>query len=333
MRHPTILDVARRAGVSKSLVSLVMRGSPQVSAEKRAAVLAAAEEIGYRPNAAARALVRRRSQIVGVLISDLHNPFFAEVVDGIDAALAEVDYRTLLNTGNRVVAREMQAVDTLLELRIDGLILGSPAVASDVIEAAGQTVPTVVVGMVPEAPDVDTVTNDDRMGARLVVDYLAELGHDAIAHIHGGPGAGAATRRKGYEDAMTRRGCAPRVVEGSFTEEGGVSGMRELLDRGSLPTAVFVANDYAALGVLDVLDDAGLDVPGDMSVVGYDNVRMVDHRRIGLTTVDQPRFDMGHIAATLLLERLEEGRTDLRHIVVPPKLVVRDTTGPPRLPS
>ncbi len=333
MKHPTIHDVAARAGVSKSLVSLVMRGAGNVSESKRRAVLDAASDLGYRPNRAAQALVRRRSQILGVLVSDLHNPFFHDAVDGIDAAAVEHGYRALLSTGHLVAKEEALAIDTLLELRVDGLVLAAPRVTSATVAAASQSVPTVVIGRSVRVAGVDSVHNDDRLGGGLVVDHLVELGHRRIAHIHGGKGAGARPRRAGYEAAMKRHDLEDQIlaVPGAFTEEGGVDGMRRLLEVKPLPTAVFVANDFSAMGALEVLDEAGIAVPEDMSVVGYDNLRAVEYSRISLTTVDQPRYDMGSIAVKLVLERLEEGRRADRDVVLPPKLVVRTTTAPPRL--
>ncbi len=332
MRHPTILDVANEAGVSKSLVSLVMRGSDGVSPTSRKAVLEAATSLGYRPNAAARTMVRQRSYVVGVMVSNLHNPFFADVIDGIDMAVTEAGYRAILTTGNRVPEREHLAISTLLEMRVDGIVLASPVVARKHAVEASQAVPTVIVGKTTRAPTIDSVTNDDRLGGEMVVDHLVELGHRRIAHIDGGLGAGARPRRTGYTRAMRRHGLESEIrsVRGSFAEEGGGTGMRALLAESLVPTAVFVANDLAAIGVLEVLNGEGLDVPGDISVVGYDNTALAAGHRSGLTTVDQPRHDMGRMAAELILERISTDRATVRHVVLSPKLVARESTGPPR---
>lgn len=332
MKHPTIHDVAARAGVSKSLVSLVLCGAPNVSDARRAAVLEAVRDLGYRPNLAARSLVRRRSQIVGVLVSDLHNPFFAEMIDGVDDAAAERDFRALLSTGHLMTTREALAIDTLLEMRVDGLVLLSSMVPASIVEEAVRSVPTVVVGSTPRSSLLDSVANDDRMGGGLVVDYLVELGHKRIGHLDGGRGVGARPRRAGYEQAMRRNGLDEhiQVVRGAFTEDGGVEGMKRLIELKPLPTAVFVANDFSAMGALEVLDGAGIRVPEDISLVGYDNLKAVEYHRISLTTIDQPRYDMGHMAVSLIVERLEGGRATPRHIVLAPKLIVRDTTAPPR---
>lgn len=333
MKHPTILDVANEAGVSKSLVSLVMRDSDRVSASSREAVLKAASALGYRPNAAARTMVRRRSYVVGVMVSDLRNPFFADVIDGIDMAVIDAGYRAILTTGNRAPERERLAIATLLEMRVDGLILASPVVGGEFVIDASRTVPTVIVGKAIRASTIDSVTNDDRRGAEMVIDHLVELGHRCIAHIDGGVGAGAGPRRSGYARSMRRHGLEDdiRSMRGGFTEEGGSTGMTDLLAEGARPTAVFVANDLAAIGALDVIDGAGLNVPGDISIVGYDNISLAAGHRLGLTTVDQPRHDMGRMAVGLILEKIEQDRTSASHVVLSPKLIVRESTGPPPL--
>jgi DNA-binding LacI/PurR family transcriptional regulator len=329
--HPTILDVARRAGVSKSLVSLVMQGSAQVSEERREAVLRAAEELRYRPNAMARSLVRQRSFVVGVMLSDLHNPFFTEVVDGVEDEAIAAGYRALFNTGSRTPERESEALETLLQLRTDGVILAAPVLGTAEIVAAAATVPVVLLARHSRSTAIDSVTNDDRAGARLVVDHLVALGHVAIAHIDGGAGAGAAARRTGYSQAMRRHGLAERirVIPGAYTEEGGAGGVGRMLRDGASPTAVFVANDLAAVGALHALEERGLKVPADVSVIGYDNTALAALGHIDLTTVHQPRREMGSTAVRLLLERLDGGRRTARHQVVAPRLVVRGTTAPP----
>lgn len=331
VKHPTILDVAQDAGVSKSLVSLVMRGSDRVSPTSRNAVLHSAKKLGYRPNAAARTMVRQRSHVIGVVLSDLHNPFYADVVDGIDMAATGAGYRSILTTGNRVAEREHLAVATLLEMRVDGLILVSPVAHRDCAIDASRSVPTVVVGRAMRHATVDSVTNDDRLGAGMVVDHLVELGHTRIAHIDGGVGAGSQPRRTGYKRSMQRHSLTTEVrsVHGGFTEEGGSTGMRNLLLTRPRPTAVFVANDLAAIGVLSVLESEGLKVPRDISVVGYDNTALAASHRLGLTTVDQPRLDMGLMATSLILKKIDEHRVAPSHVVLSPKLVVRESTGPP----
>jgi DNA-binding LacI/PurR family transcriptional regulator len=331
LKRPTIVDVAERAGVSKSLVSLVMRDSPRVGKDSRAAVLRVAAQLGYRPNAAARSLVRRSSGVFGCILSDLHNPFFADVADGIEEAAVAGGYRALLSAGFLSPAREASAVETLLQLQADGLIMLGPMMGSSAIEETARHLPVVVVGHQLRARSMDSVRNDDEAGSGAVVDHLVGLGHRRIVHIHAGSVGGSRGRRRGYEVAMARHGLATHIrsVRGAFTERGGQDAMGAIIETGALPTAVFVANDFAALGALEALDAAGLRVPQDVSVVGYDDITSSNSSRVALTTVAQPSVEMGQTAVKLLIERVKAGRTKARHIVLVPRLVVRATTAPP----
>ncbi len=332
MSRPTIRDVAEKAGVSKSLVSLVLRNAPHVSDAKRAAVLAAIDDLGYRPNAVARSLVRRHTSVLGVLVSDLHNPFFADLVSGIEAAARQRGYATFVNSGSRSPTREAAALETMLELRADGIIMAGSRLATPLIAAASRTVPVVLITRAPRLGTIDSIVNDDIVGARLVVEYLIGLGHEAIAHVDGGREPGGPGRRRGYERTMQAHGLErhTRVSRGAFTEEGGAIGTRALLEKGPPPTAIFAANDQAALGAFAALDDAGLNVPDDVSLVGYDNTSIAAFRHIALTTINQPRREMGEKSVELLLERLEGQRTQPRRLVLDPVLVERRTTAPPR---
>jgi DNA-binding LacI/PurR family transcriptional regulator len=328
LSKPTILDVADRAGVSKSLVSLVMRESPNVSDEKRAAVLAAARDLGYRPNAVARSLVQQRSNLIGVMLSNIHNPFYADVVEGIEEHAGANGYGALFNSGKRLRSREARALETLLGLQTDGLILAGTLLDTKTINKAGRIVPIVLLARAARSKIVDSVAGNERVGPALAVDHLVSLGHRRIAHIDGGSGAGARSRRAGYRNAMERYGCEPTSVAGTFTEEGGAAGVRRLVAEGQHPTAILAGNDLAALGALQVLRELGLVVPDDVSLVGYDNAWLAGLQHLSLTTVDQPRHEFGVTAVELLVERLDRGRTEARHVVLNPTLVVRSTTGP-----
>ncbi|MEC3918864.1 LacI family DNA-binding transcriptional regulator [Nocardia sp. CDC160] len=333
MTRPTMEDVAARAGVSRALVSLVMRNSPKVSEHRRRAVLAAAAELGYQPHAMARSLASRTSNIVGVMVSDLRNPFFADVVEGMDEAAQEAGLELILNTGRRSATRERTALESLLAFRPGGIILLSPVLPAAAIRDAASRCPIVLVSRTSTSPAVDTVNDDGELGAALAVDHLVALGHRRIVHLDGGAAFAAPPRRKGYTAAMTRYGLEPMVIPSEHTDEAGAAAVRKLLNifsPSNFPTALVCGNDFNAVGAMAALEEAGLRVPDDVSVVGYDNTSLAALRHVALTTIDQPRKRIGALAVEALNERLRAERTDPLRKRLEPSLVVRSTTAPPR---
>jgi DNA-binding LacI/PurR family transcriptional regulator len=323
-------DVARAAHVSRALVSLVMRDRPNVSADRRRRVQEAAARLGYRPNAMARSLASRRSKTVGVILDDLRNPFFAEIAGGVEELASELGYQLLLGAGGRQARRERAALSALLEYRVDGLILVSPRMRGADIAGAATDAPLVIVGRQLRGVDADFVLVDERHGADLVLSHLVGLGHERIAHVDGGKGAAGPQRRAAYVRGMKERrlGRHVRVIQGDFTEEAGVNAARQLLSEAELPTAVFAANDMVAAGLLGGFDRAGVDVPGQVSIVGYDNISIAHLAHVSLTTVDQPRTEMGRLGLELLLDRIKHRRPSIVRLVEP-TLVVRSTTAAP----
>ncbi|MFI9509905.1 LacI family DNA-binding transcriptional regulator [Nocardia sp. NPDC052566] len=333
MARPTMEDVAARAGVSRALVSLVMRDSPKVSEHRRRAVLAAAKDLGYQPHIMARSLASRTSNIVGVMVSDLRNAFFADVVEGMDEAAQEAGLELILNTGRRGAARERTALKSLLSFRPGGIILLSPVLPVAAIREAAQQGPVVLVSRSSTIPDVDTVNDDGEVGAALAVDHLVSLGHRRIVHLDGGGAFTSAARRRGYRTAMEHHGLEPMIVPSEHTDSAGMAAVQKLLNlfsRDNFPTALLCGNDFNAVGAMSALEEAGLRVPDDVSVVGYDNTSLAALRHISLTTIDQPRIQMGRLAIEALAERLRDGRTDPVRRRLQPSLVVRATTAPPR---
>ncbi|MEP7202607.1 MAG: LacI family DNA-binding transcriptional regulator [Ilumatobacteraceae bacterium] len=323
---PTLEDVAQIAGVSRALVSLVMRDSPRVSIESRRRVTDAASKLGYRPNLMARNLAARKTMTIGVLLNDLHNPWFAEVTDGIHAAAERHGYQLILASGRRSVRLESRALNTFLASRVDGVIVAGCRLPAARLEAVASEVALVSVGRAFVKAGIGTVTTDDAFGARLAVEHLHQLGHRRIAHIDGGKGAGAAPRRSGYMRTMRTFGLAEtaQLIAGDMTEEAGAHGAERLLRERALPTAIFTANDLSAVGAIDVIE-RGLVVPDDISVVGFDNTSLAALNHIGLTTIDQPRREMGAAAATMLIDAIND-RGELRNVLMAPSLVVRRTT-------
>ncbi|CAM4516018.1 LacI family DNA-binding transcriptional regulator [Nocardia ninae] len=332
MARPTMEDVAERAGVSRALVSLVMRNSPKVSDHRRRAVLEAAKDLGYQPDIMARSLASRTSNIVGVMVSDLRNAFFADVVEGMDTAAQESGLELILNTGRRSAARERTALESLLAFRPGGIILLSPILPAAAIRDAAQQAPLVLVSRSTAITDVDTINDDGETGAALAVDHLASLGHRRIVHLDGGTAFTAAPRRRGYRAAMERHGLEPMVIPSEHTDSAGLAAVQKLLNlftRDNFPTALVCGNDFNAVGAMSALEEAGLRVPDDVSIVGYDNTSLAALRHVSLTTIDQPRVQMGRLAIEALVERLRADRTAPVRRRLQPSLVVRATTSAP----
>jgi DNA-binding LacI/PurR family transcriptional regulator len=330
--QPTMQQVAELAGVSTALVSLVMRDAPNVSDYRRQLVLSAADELGYRPNVLARNLASRRTQTIGVVLNDLHNPFFAEIADGLQAAADDNRYRLLIGNGSHSQLGEERSVETFLQFRADGLVIAGSVLSDDLLERTSRTAPIVVVGRTSSSQVFDTANTDDQVGARLVVDHLIDLGHERIAHIDGGRGAGVTERRAGYRSAMNARGLGEHihVVRGDYSEAGGRKAARVLMQHDRRPTAIFAGNDLSAVGALGVVEYLGFDVPGDVSIVGYDNTALAAMHHVALTTINQPTEELGRAAIDLLLQRLDGNRTEATHHVAEPELICRSTSGPPR---
>ncbi|HMD23675.1 MAG TPA: LacI family DNA-binding transcriptional regulator, partial [Streptosporangiaceae bacterium] len=329
----TLETVAAEAGVSRSLVSLVLRGSPSVSPGRREAVLRAVAELGYRPNAAARVLAERRSNTVGVLLNDLRQPWFADMLDGLTPALYAGGKAILLGFGRLERMMDEPLTWSFLDLGVDGLVLaGSSPVTATIINVAGK-IPTVAVGgMDPDLPHVDVLANDNHLGGTLAVRHLLELGHRRIAHISGLPSAAGRLRMQAYQDTMRAAGLGGEVVveTGDMTEEGGYRATARLLalTGAARPTAIFAANDLSCVGALSAAAAAGVAVPGELSLVGFDNSDLARLRALWLTSVDGATYAMGQRAARLLLARIARPDAPREVTLMPPRLEVRGSSGP-----
>ena len=327
MGQPTMDDVAAKAGVSRALVSLVIRNSPRVSEHSKEKVLAAASDLGYRPNLWARSLASGQTGTVGVMLDDLHNPYFTEAAEGLAEASATAGKQVLINSGWQREAGQLEAVESFLNLRTDGIVLLGPRLSVHVLDDFASQVPVVSVSTYVQSDRFDTVNNDEDHGANLIVDHLVELGHERIAHIDAGQAPGGPERRSGFIKAMMRYGLAPIVVDGAYTEEAGSMATEQLMTLTTPPTAIFANNDLAALGAMVHLANIGAKVPDDVSLIGYDDTRLASIGSISLSTVHQPRQQLGRLAMELLLDRLD-GRTEARHELMKPWLVPRSSTGP-----
>lgn len=327
----TIRDVAARAGVSKSLVSLVLQGDRRVSEARRRAVQQAMDDLGYRPNSRARALSRNRSDTVGVLLNDLRNPWFVDLLAGLATTLHGSGLSPVLADSHTDRRIGVDPVATLLAQDVDGLVVVGTTTEEDSITAAAAEVPVVLAGTrEPNLPRVDMVVNDDYAGAHSAVQHLVDLGHRRIAHLRG-PGEIGTLRLRGFQDCLRTAGLDPDayVETGGMSEEGGYAAARRLLNRADRPTAILAFNDVAAIGALSAADDHGLFVPQDVSIVGYDNTHLARIRHISLTSVDNGNFPVGAQAGRYLIERLANPTLEQRIHLVPTSLEVRSSTAAP----
>ena len=329
VRRPRLDDVAAAVGVSSATVSLVLRGVAGPSATTRERVLEAASRLGYRPDRAASLLASRRSRLIGVVM-EIANPFHAQLVEDVQEVAERHGYDLVLSAVTRG-RDERRAVETLLDSRCEALILIGPQAPADELAALDRQLPVVAVGRPLPAAKVDVVRAADDEGVALAVDHLIGLGHRDVTYVDGGRGAIPTLRRHGYQRAMRTHGLGDRiqVIRGGNTEESGARAARAVLGAGPAPTAMLAFNDRSAMGLLDALIRAGVDVPGAVSVVGYDDSPFSRLAHVDLTTVSQNTPELTEHAMTAVVERLDGGRTGHREVVVRPELKVRGTTGPP----
>jgi DNA-binding LacI/PurR family transcriptional regulator len=326
--RPTIYDVARAAGVSKSLVSLVLGGSSRVSDSSRAAVQEAIRDLGYRPSRAASDLAAGRTNVVGVLIDDYANPWFVDLLRGLAHVFGDDGYR-LSVVDSATDWRSEDPVEVMLSMRVDGIV-----VARELPDALihGTSPPFVIAGTRHTPPHgLDVIANDDDLGARLATEHLLGLGHRHMAFLSVAGGAGD-MRRQSFEESARRGGARAIVTDysGPATEAAGFDSAMKVLATHPEVTAIFGANDVMAIGALGAARQSGRHVPDELAIIGYDNTSLARTRLIDLTTVDDDSFGVGREAARLLLAKMAD--LDPLGVVrrLQPRLMVRGTTGPAR---
>ncbi|UVJ40458.1 LacI family DNA-binding transcriptional regulator [Arthrobacter sp. CJ23] len=326
-RRPTIYDVAKRAGVSPSLVSLVLQNPTRVSDKRREAVQAAISELGYRPSRAATTLASSRTKSIGLVIDDYRNLWFVDLLRGMESVLSDLGYQVMLADSRPGENRIKEAVDGLLAMHVDGLVIAAEPSESML---AGAEVPTVVAGWRKGVPSgADLITNDDDGGGGMAASHLLELGHVRIGHLSGSDGA-SAHRRAGFRQRLERAGVDVVIAESEGTsEEDGYAAACWLLDHHPETTAIFAANDTMALGAFAALKARGLAVPGDVSVIGYDNSQVAKSRYLDITSIDNRSDILGVDVARRLLARLEDPGLEPQRKLIAPVLVERSTTARP----
>lgn len=327
--RPTIYDVARLAGVSTATVSRALNGTGQIAPSTRAAIEAAVEQLGYRPNTIARSLVTKSTQTIALLLPDITNPFYAALVSGIQDFVLKHDHTMLLCTTEGDPEREEQYLELLRSKQVDGaLVDGLTLPPARIARFVREGFPIVCLDRDVDSTSVPLVQVDNRLGARLATEHLLSLGHTRIAHVAGAPDLRISEERvAGYRETLARTGFEPDpglVAVGGFTAEGGYKATKTLMGRGF--SAVFAANDLSAIGVINALAENGWRVPEDVSVVGFDDLRLSAFTTPPLTTIHQPALEIAQRATQLLLD-LSRGKRvrKLRHLLAP-ELVVRRST-------
>ncbi len=328
----TLAQVAKRAGVSSATVSRVLNNEHLVKGSTRAKVMRAARELNYHPNLHARSLARGSSRILGVILSNIENPFFFDVFQALEASARARGYEVVVaNTGYRS-EQLVSSVRLMIGWRVAGIAAIVSEMDNDLIRTITDSrVPCVFYDVGTPGRNITNLRVDYRKGIQKTVEYLYSLGHTRIAFIGHHAGLGPINeRRNAVLDAVSR--LAPRaqvqVNEGPDGMEGGRAAARDLLASGFRPTAIVCVNDFMALGVLRELHQQGLRVPQDVSVTGFDNIRLSEFCSPTLTTVHIPREEIGQTIFENLASDAKRPRTKGREIVIDPELVVRESTGP-----
>jgi len=327
----TIYDVAREASVSMATVSRVVNNNPNVKPQTRKKVFEAIERLGYRPNAVARGLASKKTTTVGVVIPDISNAIFAEVARGIEDIANMYHYNIILCNADKKKDKEIRVINTLLEKQVDGLLFMGGAVTEDHIQAfKTSSVPIVLCATTEEGDTYPSVDIDHIGAAEDAVSTLIQNGHRHIAMISGtlqDPSNGYA-RFQGYKNALEKAGISfneDLVRIGNYRYESGLEVTQHFLDLQDRPTAIFAANDEMAIGAIHAIQDKGLRVPEDVSIISVDNVRMASMVRPLLSTVAQPMYDIGAVSMRLLTKLMKKETVANSRVILPHEVILRQT--------
>jgi LacI family transcriptional regulator len=330
----TIKDVARLAGVSSMTVSRVINGSERVSPATRQRVEEAIDELGYVPSRLARGLIRQKTGTLALIVPDVANPFFTLVVRGAEEVARRADYRLLLCDTRSDLELEREVIEEMLAHRVEGIAIApvSDRSRAHLRRLAKFGVPFVLIDRTVEGVDSDLIVGDNEGGARRLVTHLLELGHRRIGLIVEADDVSTARhRRQGYESALAAAGVRideSLIVRASADPSGGFDGMRRLLTLDERPTAVFAVNNLVALGVIEAVRDAGLEVPDDVALVCFDDIQYASRMYPFLTVMAQPAETLGSLGTQLLLERIDgRARERGRSVVLSAQFIVRKSCG------
>lgn len=329
-----IKDIAREAGVSTATVSHVINNTKYVTDETREKVQRAIKKFNYHPNAHAQMLALGRSKIIGLLVSDISNPFFPEIIKSIEAAVFAIGYNLILLNTNYEADRAVEYVQRLIQMKVAGIILMIAEFDEALIEEAKRKKTSIVfhdLGIVGEK--MSNIILDYSVGIDEAVQHLVSLGHKNIVHIAGAHEIHSArVRRQAFINSMKRHlpeAARPKIYEGDFRFEGGRLAASQILEGKTMPTAVVVANDLMALGAMQEFKAAGLHVPQDISIVGFDDISFASLSEPPLTTVCSPRVEIGRRAVEALMLTVDRNHPQGIEIRIPTYLIKRDSTAPP----
>ncbi|ELF5324404.1 substrate-binding domain-containing protein [Vibrio cholerae] len=327
----TMKDIARLAGVSTSTVSHVINKSRFVSDEIAERVNNAAQQLNYAPSALARSLKMNRTKTIGMLVTTSTNPFFGEVVKGVERSCYHQGYNLILCNTEGDNQRMKASINTLLQKRVDGLLLMCSTLEGERLDVFDRypDIPIVVMDWGPILFASDKIQDNSLQGGYMAAKHLIECGHKEIGCITGPLIRHQAQMRyEGYKRALAEAGIAMNpdwIVESDFECEGGYQAFEKLYQRGKLPSALFVSNDMMAMGVIQAASQRGLRVPDDLSLIGYDDVHIAKFMTPALTTIHQPKYRLGKAAIDTLLYRLENPDTTAQVVQLEPTLVVRNS--------
>ncbi len=328
-----IKDVAKHAGVSIATVSHVINNTRFVSEETKQKVFAAMEKFAYKPNAVARSLRKKESRIIGLILPDNTNPYFAEIAWSIEYASRNLGYSVILCNSDGNVTQESSYIDILLEKQVDGVILVAAGESTaNFLKLQERNIPTVMVDRDSPNVNIDSIQINNALFGQIATDHLLELGHKKIACITGPREVTPSFDRvDGYKKALKLREIPINdefIIRGDFKPQGGYLAASKLLSLNSRPTAIFACNDLMAFGVIHAATEAGINIPEELSLIGFDDIYLSTYCNPQLTTIKQPRMEMGEDAVHFLISRMKDHEKLSRKIVLNASLIIRSSTKP-----
>ena len=326
----TIKDIAKLAGVSYATVSRALNDHPEVNMKTKERILEIAKENGYSPNEIARGLVKQSTNTLGLLVPDISNPYFPEVAKGVEEKAISRDYHVFLCNTDWDSQKEIDYIKTLKDKRVAGIIIAPTSVETYAkVKELNLDIPIVYIGSKSPEKEINYVVIDNEKASFMATEYLIELGFTDIAYLGGSENTVTNKERlAGYKKALTKHSLDRAVYimkSSSFRRESGYKAVVESIQKERIPQALICANDIVALGAIEALENNGYNVPEDVSVIGFDDIAYASLHKINLTTVAQPKYEIGALAAEIALEKINDGGSDGKKVILEPTLIKRGT--------